>query len=118
MGTGFARASLVNRINTAFAADKLADTAGKVAPLGPDADAFALIHESAEFRLAPGMTLEQYRDSLPIPDLNKSILTAAFQYSVAQHIPLSIAIESGKEEMISVTTSATAIAVVLTRVDD
>jgi hypothetical protein len=117
MGVGFARAQLVYRINDAFGPDKIAETADSVATLPPEADSFDILHSLRLFQFPPGLELEAYRRSLPIPDLNKQAMTAAFQVSVKDQIPLSFAIVSGDSEQIQVTYSPTRIIVVLIRQD-
>jgi hypothetical protein len=117
MGMGFARHQLVGRINDAFHPDNIADSADKVAHLGQDADAFDIVHELGLFQFPPGMDLNAYRASLPIPSLNNAIMAQAFQHAVTNKIPLSFAIASGHAEAIQVTTSDKLVSVVLTRVD-
>ena len=96
MGVGFARAQLVYRINDAFGPDKIAATADSVATLPPEADTFDILHSLGLFQFPPGLELDAYRRSLPIPELNKQAMTAAFQASVKGRIPLSFAIVSGE----------------------
>lgn len=117
MGTGFARQSLVHRINDAFNADRIDATADTAAKAGPDADAFQIVHTLELFGLPDDEALEAYRAGLPIPALNNTILTAAFQYSVQNKIPLNFSISSGHVEGVQVTTSDKLISVVLTRID-
>jgi len=75
------------------------------------------VHATGAFQFTEGVTLDSYRDSLPIPPLNKAVLAEAFRYAVRNSIPLSFAIASGHAESVQVTTSDTLISVVLTRVD-
>jgi hypothetical protein len=89
MGVGFARAQLVYRINDAFDPDKIAATADSVATLPPGADTFDILHSLGLFQFPPGLELDAYRRSLPIPELNKQAMTASFQASVKGKIPLS-----------------------------
>ena len=117
MGIGFSRQSLVHRINDAFHADKIEATAATAAKAGPDADAYQIVHTLELFGLPDDQALEAYRAGLPIPPLNNAILTAAFQYSVQNKIPLNFAISSGHIEGVQVSTSDKLISVVLTRVD-
>lgn len=117
MGTGFARQSLVGRINDAFRADNIEATAQTAAGVGPNGDAFDIVHALGLFQLPPELTLETYRGQLPIPELNKAVLALAFQYSVQNKVPLSFAIVSGPEENVHLTTSDTLVSLVLTRID-
>ena len=117
MGIGMARHQLVHRINRAFHQDQIADTARQVAHLGPDADAFDIIHGAGLFDFPAGTTLDGYRNSLPIPDLHKTILKQAFQAAVHGKKPLTFAVASGPSEGIQVSSSGTHIHVVLTRAD-
>jgi hypothetical protein len=117
MGFGIARHQLVHRVNTAFHRDEIAASAHRVAHLGHDADAFDIIHGLGLFQFPPGMTLDAYRNSLPIPDLNKTVLKHAFQASVQNKTPLTFGIVHGPAESVQVTVSATHIHVILTRTD-
>jgi hypothetical protein len=117
MGFGMARHQLVHRINDAFHSNNIANSARRVAHLGPDADAFDIIHGLGLFDLPAGTTLDSYRNSLPIPELHKTILKQAFQAAVHGKKPLTFAVASGPSEGVQVSSSATHIHVVLTRTD-
>jgi hypothetical protein len=117
MGMGLARAQLVYRINDAFGPGKIAETADSVATLPPEADTFDILHALRLFQFPPGLELDQYRRSLPIPELNKQAMTAAFKASIQGRIPLSFAIVSSDSEQIQVTYSPSRIIVVLIRND-
>jgi|GEM_PF-3840358 len=116
MGIGFARHSLVGRVNDAFHADNIATTAA-AATTAPDADALDIVHSLGLFQLPSQAALEAYRAQLGIPPLNLAIMTLAFRESVQNKIPLSFTVASGHAEAVQVATSDTLISVVLTRVD-
>jgi hypothetical protein len=117
MGFGLVRQGLVLRINEAFEAAQVTVSAQRVAHLGPDADAFEIVHELGLFQFPAGQTLPAYRSSLPIPELHKQVLKAAFQSAVQNRKPLTFGIVSGPAEGVQVSESSTHIHVVLTRKD-
>jgi hypothetical protein len=117
MGVGFTRTQLIGNINSAFHADNIAATAGSVAHLPGDADAFDIVHALGLFNLPSAEALVAYRAGLGIPPLNQAILALAFKTAVADKVPLNFAIVSGHAEQVSVSASDKLISVVLTRVD-
>ena len=112
-----ARHQLVHRINHAFHRDQIQDTARRIAHLGPNADAFDIVHGLGLFEFPHGTTLDSYRNGLPIPELHKTVLKQAFQAAVHTKTPLTFAVASGPSEAVQVSHSATHIHVVLTRTD-
>ena len=117
MGSGFARTQLVGRINTAFHADSIAASADSVAHLPAEADAFDIVHELGLFQFPAGVTLENYRSALAVPQVNKDALAAAFRNAIATRTPLKFEIVSGTRESVQVTHDAAGITVTLTRID-
>ena len=117
MGTMLSRPQLVSDINRAFHANRIEDTAARLAALPPEADAFDHIHALGLFNLGSREELESYRAALPIPPLNQAILAAAFRFAVANKVPLSFAIVGGNDEAVHVSTSGKLVSVVLTRID-
>lgn len=117
MGTSFTRPTLVGNINNSFKPSAIETTAASVSNLGPDADAFDIIHALGHFDLATDAALAEYKAGLAIPPINRAILALAFQASVTGKIPLSFAIVGGHAEAVQVTVSDKLISVVLTRVD-
>jgi len=117
MGFGLVRQGLVQRVNDAFAPHQVAGSAQRVAHLGPNADAFDIVHELGLFQFPPGQTLPAYRASLPIPDLHRRVLQGAFQSAVQNRKPLTFGIVSGGAEAVHVSETDSHIHVVLTRKD-
>ena len=117
MGFGLVRQGLVQRINDAFHPNQITGSAQRVAHLGPDADAFEIVHELGLFQFPAGQTLPAYRASLPVPELHKQVLKSAFQAAVQNRKPLTFGIVSGAAEGVQVSESDTHIHVVLTRKD-
>lgn len=117
MGSPFTRPQLVGDINKAFNVRSIEDTAGRVAHLAAEADAFDIVHTLGLFNLPSDDELAKYRADLEVPALHKAVLALAFQTAVANRTPLHFAIVSGHAEMVQVSSSATLITVVLTRVD-
>ena len=117
MGFGRIRQQVSEDINEAFHPNRIHASAQRVAHLGDDADAFDIVHELGVFQFPPGQTLHAYRASLPIPELHKQVLKAAFQSAVQNRKPLTFGIVSGAAESVQVAESASHIHVVLTRKD-
>jgi hypothetical protein len=117
MGFGLVRQGLVQRINDAFHPNQVAGSARRVAHLGPNADAFDIVHELGLFQFPPGQTLGAYRASLPIPEVHHQVLKSAFQSAVQNHKPLTFGIVSGGAEGVHVSETDSHIHVVLTRKD-
>jgi hypothetical protein len=117
MGFGFARHRLVHAINTSFAPANIEATAAVATALPDTADAFDIVDALGHFQFPEGMTLAAYRRSLPIPELNKQVMTMAFKTAIREKMSLSFGIVSGDAEQIQVSVAGTQIFVVLTRKD-
>ncbi len=114
------RPVMVAHINEAFSRRNIINTAARLGHLATTGDFLDI--SDAIGALAPihGGDLARYKQELTIPPVNQHILTAAFHASLAARpnpIPLHMMIVSGTHDTVHVTTTATEIAVVITRDD-
>lgn len=120
MAVGVPRDELIKKINELFGPDQIADTAKKARRLGAKADVFDILHALGAFPWVKGKSVARYRRSLPIPQVNQLVLTAAFRAALfgdKKPTPLRFDIFSNRTESVEVNMSAKRIDVVLLRVD-
>ena len=111
------RYSLLEKINTAFNAENIRESARKVAHLPPEADAFEIVHALELFDMPRRATLTSYRRNTKIPDVILAVLGTAFRHAVAAKVPLSFSVVAGHAFGASVTVAPHLISVHLTRID-
>lgn len=120
MSAGLPRDELIKLINKLFGPDSIAAAARRARRLGPKADVFDILLDLGAFPWVKGPSVAKYRRSLPIPTVNKQILTAAFRTALfggEKPTPLHFEIYSGRTEAVEVKTTAKLIDVILVRVD-
>ncbi|HSU06837.1 MAG TPA: hypothetical protein VLI93_14815 [Acetobacteraceae bacterium] len=114
------RPVMVAKINEAFSRRNIDDTAKKLGRRAATGD-FLDICDAID-ALAPlhGGDLPRYKRELSIPSANQTILTGAFRASLTARpkpIPLHLMIVSGTHDAVHVMSTASEIAVVVTRDD-
>ena len=119
-GGSSSRVKLILDINEAFNRLNIRATARTLGNLASTGD-FLEICEALDFLNAMhGGNFARYRRGLSIPQSNQGLLTAAFRQALTAKpypIPLQILIASGTRDILTVTSTATEISVVVTRED-
>ncbi len=114
------RCDLINAINEAFNRLNIQATANQLGALAATGD-FLEICEALGFLQPMHLgNFARYRQQLTIPQVNQALLTAAFRQSLTAKpapIPLQILIASGTRDILTITSTATEITVVVTRDD-
>jgi hypothetical protein len=120
MGGLVARPELVRKINRAFGARYIRESAAIVAKLPKSADFLDISVALGLLDHIHYTSLKKYRDSLTIPPLAQDILTATYRYSLFHKpapVPMHMDIEVGRNAGVSVTAKDKLIEVLLTRPD-
>jgi hypothetical protein len=114
------RCDLINAINEAFNRLNIQATARQLGALAATGD-FLEICEALGFLQAMHRgNFAAYQQQLTIPLVNQALLTAAFRQSLTAKpdpIPLQILIASGTHDILTITSTASEITVVVTRDD-
>jgi hypothetical protein len=120
MGEFRQRTVLQQKINQAFSAAQIKQSANRVAKLGPRADFLDISEALGCIAHIQYDDLKRYRRILTIPALIQRILTAAYRdalFHQPKPIPLRIKINNGRSHSIEVKTTESLITVTLTRPD-
>jgi hypothetical protein len=114
------RPAMVAQINEAFSRRNIAHTVARIGKVASTGDFLDITDAIGALAPIHGGNLARYKRELTIPPINQRILTAAFRESLTARpnpIPLHMMIVSGTHDTVHVTTTATEIAVVITRDD-
>ena len=113
------RVTLVSEINEAFNRLNIQATAQKLARVAAAGDFLDITHELGILDPIHGGDLAKYKQDLDIPAASQALLTTAFQQALTAKppIPLQIMIASGTHDIVTVTSTATEITVMITRDD-
>ena len=114
------RCDLINAINEAFNRLNIGDTARQLGALAATGDFLEICEALGLLQPLHRGNFARYRQQLTIPMVNQALLTAAFRQSLTAKpapIPLQILIASGTHDILTVTSTATEITVVVTRDD-
>jgi hypothetical protein len=117
-GGASSRATLIAQLNNAFSRRNIQETAAQLGSLGTTCDILDICKAPGFLDSMDGGDFERYKRELPIPELNRGLVTAAFRLALTatpQPIPLQILIVSGTHEIITVTSTSTDISVVVIR---
>jgi hypothetical protein len=112
------RCDLINAINEAFNRLNIRATARQLGPLAGTGDFLDICEALGFLQPMHQGNFARYRRQLTIPMVNQALLTAAFRQSLTAKpapIPLQILIVSGTRDILSVTSTASEITVVVTR---
>jgi hypothetical protein len=112
------RVQLINAINEAFNRLNIQDTANQLGSLAATGDFLEICEALGLLTPLHLGDFARYRRQLTIPMVNQALLTAAFRQSLTARpspIPLQILIASGTRDILTVTSTATEITVVVTR---
>jgi len=114
------RGDLIRDINEAFNRLNIQDTAKQLGNLASTGDFLDICEALGFLRPIHRGNFAAYRRGLTIPAPNQALLTTAFRQALTARpapIPLQILIASGTHDILTVTSTATEITVVVTRDD-
>jgi hypothetical protein len=114
------RCDLINAINEAFNRLNIDDTVQRLGGLAATGDFLEICEALGLLQPLHLGNFARYRQQLTIPMVNQALLTAAFRQSLTARpspIPLQILIASGTRDILTITSTATEITVVVTRDD-
>jgi hypothetical protein len=114
------RVQLICAINDAFNRLNIQSTAAQLGTLASTGDFLDICEDLGLLAPLHRGNFAAYKTNLPIPPVIQSMLTAAFRHALTatpQPIPLQILIVSGMQDIVTITSTATEISVLLTRDD-
>jgi len=112
------RTTLINAINEAFNRRNVLATAQRLGNIARTGDFLDICERLGLLDGIHGGDFSRYKSELPMPDVNRGLVTAAFRMALTggpAPIPLRILIVSGSHEIITVTGTPTEISLVVTR---
>lgn len=114
------RVQLICAINDEFNRLNIQSTAARLGTLASTGDFLEICDALGLLAPLHRGNFAAYRTNLTIPPVIQSMLTAAFRHALTatpQPIPLQILIVSGMQDIVTITSTATEISVLLTRDD-